>query len=153
MTLEEIRKVLREKFPQKEFTGSEKTADALYIDAENLLDVARFLKDDSRLLFDSFLFVTATDFLSHLELVYFLFSYTNRHRIALKVKLPRQDPQIESLASLWPAASWHERETYDLFGIIFLNHPDLSRILTPEGWEGYPLRKDFVHENLIRRPD
>jgi NADH-quinone oxidoreductase subunit C len=60
---------------------------------------------------------------------------------------------VESLYSLYPGASWHEREAFDLFGVNFLHHPDLRRILMPDDWEGYPMRRDYVHENLIRRPE
>jgi NADH-quinone oxidoreductase subunit C len=71
----------------------------------------------------------------------------------LKTRVPREDARIESVTSLWPGAEWHEREVYDLFGIVFEGHPDLRRILLPDDWEGHPLRKDYRDDRLIRRPD
>jgi len=77
-------------------------------------------------------------------LVYNLFSMKHRHKIALRVDLPRDNPRVPSVESVWRTADWHEREAYDLFGIHFEGHPDLRRILCPDDWEGYPLRKDYV---------
>ena len=86
----------------------------------------------------------------HLEVVYHLYSYDQKHALAVKVKLPRwkdgqegQIPEVESVAALWAIADWHEREAYDLVGIRFLNHPNMRRILCPEDWVGHPLRKDY----------
>jgi NADH-quinone oxidoreductase subunit C len=77
------------------------------------------------------------------EVNYHLFSTTKHHRLRLKVLLNEDDPHVESVAGVWRTANWHERETYDLFGIIFDNHPDLRRILLPDDWQGHALRKDF----------
>jgi NADH-quinone oxidoreductase subunit C len=66
-----------------------------------------------------------------------------RHRIRLKVRVPGDDPRIDSVSSVWNTANWHERETYDLMGVRFDGHPDLRRILLPEDWEGHPLRKEY----------
>ena len=76
--------------------------------------------------------------------VYNLHSLTLRHRVTLKVVMPRDGAHVRSVANLWAAANWHEREAYDLFGIVFDGHPDLRRILLPDDWEGHPLRKDYV---------
>ncbi len=73
-----------------------------------------------------------------------LFSYAQRATLALRTRLPRAEPRVPSLVSVWPAAGWHEREQYDLLGVIFEEHPDLRRILMPDDWEGHPLRKDYV---------
>ena len=75
-------------------------------------------------------------------MVYHLFSFANRHRLCLKVGVTEGDPSLPSLTSLWPTANWQEREAYDLMGIIFSGHPSLNRILMPDDWEGFPLRKD-----------
>jgi NADH-quinone oxidoreductase subunit C len=77
------------------------------------------------------------------EVNYHLFSTSKYHRIRLKVLLNDEDTHVESVTGVWRTANWHERETYDLFGIIFDGHPDLRRILLPEDWQGYALRKDF----------
>jgi len=77
------------------------------------------------------------------ELVYHLHSVDRNERIRLKCRVRGEDPVIESVTSVWRSANWYEREVFDLFGIRFLNHPDLRRILMPDNWEGYPLRKDY----------
>ncbi len=76
------------------------------------------------------------------EVVYHLHSIERNQRLRLKCRLPGADPVIESVTSVWRAANWYERETFDLFGVRFLNHPNLTRIMMPENWEGHPLRKD-----------
>jgi NADH-quinone oxidoreductase subunit C len=77
------------------------------------------------------------------EVVYHLHSIDRKQRLRLKCRLPGIDPVIESVTSVWRSANWYERETFDLFGIKFLSHPDLRRIMLPDDWEGYPLRKDY----------
>ena len=77
------------------------------------------------------------------EVNYHLFSTTLHHRLRLKVLLNDDDPHVESVTSVWRTANWHERETFDMFGVVFDNHPDLRRILLPDEWEGHALRKDF----------
>jgi NADH-quinone oxidoreductase subunit C len=78
-----------------------------------------------------------------MEVVYHLFSMKLRHKCVLKVELPRENPSVPTLENVWAIANWHEREAYDLFGIRFEGHSDLRRILCPDDWEGYPLRKDY----------
>jgi NADH-quinone oxidoreductase subunit C len=78
------------------------------------------------------------------EVIYQLYSIENRTLFRLKAQVPESDPSIDSITSLWTGANWLERETYDFFGIVFNNHPNLKRILTPEDWEGYPLRKEYA---------
>ena len=77
------------------------------------------------------------------EVIYHLFSTTKHHRVRLKVLLNEDDPLVPSVTSIWRTANWHERETFDLFGVVFDNHPDLRRILLPDDWQGHALRKDF----------
>jgi len=77
------------------------------------------------------------------EVVYHLHSIERNQRLRLRCRLSGADPVIESVTSVWRSANWYERETFDLFGIRFINHPDLRRILMPEGWDGHPLRKDY----------
>jgi NADH-quinone oxidoreductase subunit C len=77
------------------------------------------------------------------EVVYHLHSIERNQRLRLKCRLPGVDPVIESVTSVWRSANWYERETFDLFGIRFINHPDLRRIMMPDNWEGHPLRKDY----------
>lgn len=107
-------------------------------------EIMWFLRDDPDLRFDFLQLITGIDYPVNFTVVYHLYSYAMRHAIAVKAELPRDNPTIRSVAELWPAADWHERETFDLMGIIFEGHPNLRRILLPEDWEGHPLRKDYV---------
>jgi NADH-quinone oxidoreductase subunit C len=85
-----------------------------------------------------------------LEVVYNLYSIPFNHHLMLKVILPRENPVIDSVAEIWGTANWHERETAEMFGINFNDHPDLRRLLLPADWEGNPLRKDYQHQELYR---
>ena len=80
-----------------------------------------------------------------LSVYYHLESTKYRHKLVLRVSAPRENPEVESVSLVWHSADWHEREAFDLLGIKFLNHPDLRRILMPDDWEGYPLRKDYAN--------
>jgi NADH-quinone oxidoreductase subunit C len=80
------------------------------------------------------------------EVVYLLHSVSRNERIKLKVALPGEGPEVESVCGVYAGANWYEREAYDLFGVVFRNHPDLRRIMMPDNWKGHPLRRDFpVH--------
>lgn len=85
-----------------------------------------------------------------MEVIYHLYSIPFSYSLALKVILPRESPEVESVVSIWKSANWLEREVYDMFGIGFKNHPDLRRILMPADWKGYPLRKDYKQEEYYR---
>jgi len=109
-------------------------------------DVCRFLKEDPALAFDCLSNMSGVDYLKDgkIQVVLHLYSYVHRHRIVIKVNVPRANPVMPSIESVWKAANWHEREIYDLLGVVFTDHPDLRRLLMPEDWVGHPLRKDFV---------
>jgi NADH-quinone oxidoreductase subunit C len=135
----------------------------IVVEAADLIEVCRFLRDDGRLKFEILNCISGIDYLEldpkkvakagfepHVEVVYHLQSFTHRHRFTIKVTLPRWKndkpgdiPEVPSVTSIWPAADWHEREVYDLSGIRFNGHPDLRRILLSEDWIGHPLRKDY----------
>ncbi|MBI2419349.1 MAG: NADH-quinone oxidoreductase subunit C [Ignavibacteriales bacterium] len=86
-----------------------------------------------------------------LSLIYHLESTTHKHRLVLRVTLPKEKPEVESVSQLWQHADWEEREAYDMIGIVFLNHPDLRRILMPYDWDaGYPLRKDYKNPEFYQ---
>jgi len=111
-----------------------------------ILEVCRFLRDEPDLQFDVLSNETGVDYKAKgiIEVVYHLYSYPHRHALVLKVDAPRDNPVVPSVETVWKAANWLEREIYDLLGVTFEGHSDLRRLLMPEDWIGYPLRKDFV---------
>ncbi|MGH8103334.1 MAG: NADH-quinone oxidoreductase subunit C [bacterium] len=115
--------------------------------------VSKKLKEDPDLTFDYLRNLTAVDWITHFEMVYNLYSFNHNYQAVIKSKVSKEFPVIASAANVWHAADWHEREVYDLFGIEFIGHPDLRRILLPEDWEGHPLRKDYpIQGPLKERP-
>ena len=114
-------------------------------------EVAFFLRSQPTLLFDYLFCLTCVDWRTHLTMVYHLTSTTFRHTLVLKVKLDRNAPEIETVADIWKTAEFHEREVFELFGVKFNNHPDLRKLILPDDWEGYPLRKDYEDAvNMIK---
>lgn len=121
----------------------------VWVQAGGLRRVAEFLRDEAGLGFNYLSDVTAVDHYPNeprFETVYHLYSLENNQRVRLKVRLPGDDPRVDSMVPVWPAANAFEREVFDLFGVYFEGHPYLVRILMPEDWEGYPLRKDYPTE-------
>lgn len=109
----------------------------------HLLEVARALKEEAGFKFEFLSDLTGIDCGSgNFEVVYHLLSLLHKQRLRLKVKTD-EGPKLPSVVSIWPTANWHERESYDLLGIVFEGHPDLKRIITPDGFTGHPLRKDY----------
>ena len=101
--------------------------------------------------FDYLFCLTCVDWKTHLTMVYHFSSTIHRHNIVLKAKLDRSNPDIETLSDIWRTAEMLEREVYDLFGVKFLHHPDLRRLIMPDDWEGWPLRKDYEDPiNMIK---
>jgi NADH-quinone oxidoreductase subunit C len=131
------------------------------VSAEALAEIARFLRDDADLRFDQLNCISGVDYLQtdpkkkadyapHLELLYHLTSLVHKHRIVLRLVLPRwkddvpgELPEVPTVSQVWRTADWHEREVFDLIGVRFVGHRDLRRILCPEDWKGHPLRKDY----------
>jgi NADH-quinone oxidoreductase subunit C len=147
----QIAKMIEEKFADQVLGTSTFSGQvSISLKRDMIKDVCLFLRDEPTLKMDHLADLTAVDFSRYpgddglrFEVVYNMISVSYRHRIRLKVRLPEEDPHIESVSSVWNTANWHERETYDLMGILFDNHPDLRRILLPEDWEGHPLRKEY----------
>ena len=119
-------------------------------DASKILDICRFMHDDERLKMDHLELLAGVDFKDRMEVVYVLNSLEYNHRYTLKCRLPRENPTIRTVESVWKVANWHEREAYDMFGIVFEGHSDLRRILCPDDWEGFPLRKDYKFPKTYR---
>jgi NADH-quinone oxidoreductase subunit C len=118
----------------------------IHIDATDWREIAQFILLDPEFKLDWLANLSGVDYAADEKMccVYDLWSFDHRHSFAIKVYCPRANPSIPSVADLWPAADWHEREAYDMFGIDFPGHPDLRRILCADDWEGFPLRKDYV---------
>lgn len=119
----------------------------IIVPREHIVDVCSFLKTAANLEFNFLSDVCGFDRgpeeEPRFEVNYHLFSTTRSHRVRLKIILNEDDMHVPSVTGVWRTANWHERETYDLFGVIFDNHPDLRRILLPDDWQGHALRKDF----------
>lgn len=119
----------------------------LMVAPDRVIELCRYLKDQEK--FVRLSAITAVDWHPaepRFEVVYHLHSVELNKRLRLKARLSGQHPEIDSATAVWAGANWYEREVYDMFGIVFRNHPNLVRILNPVDWEGYPLRKDYpVH--------
>jgi len=118
----------------------------IYASRDDVPEVARALRDRPDLQFALLAELTAVDFHPReprFELVYLLVSLEHRRRLRLKVRLQGDDARVRTVVGVWPAANWLEREVWDLFGIVFEGHPDPRRLLMPEDWDGFPLRKDY----------
>lgn len=118
----------------------------LMVKKEYVADVARFLKENKELEFDFLSDLCGVDRIATddvFEVVYHFYSIQKNHRVRIKALVPAIEPSIPTVTDVWKTANWHERETYDMFGIMFVGHPDLRKILTPDDFEGHPLRKDY----------
>ena len=124
----------------------------LNVDPKDWLSFATSLRNHPELNFDYLFCLTCVDWKTHLTMVYHVESTKYRHTIVVKSKLDRNHPEIETVSHIWRTAEFHEREVYELFGVNFLNHPDLRLLILPDGWEGrFPLRKDFEDPvNMIK---
>jgi NADH-quinone oxidoreductase subunit C len=123
----------------------------IMVPGEHLRRAAEFLRAEPGLEFDFLSDISAVDRFPiepRFELNYHLVSLPNRHTVRLRVNVSGSRPLIDTVSAVWPTANWHEREIFDLFGVRFEGHPDLHRILMPEDWEGYPLRKDYPVEGF-----
>ena len=109
------------------------------------------LRSDPDLIMDYLFCLTCVDWKIHFTMVYHFSSTRYRHNIVVKAKIDRTNPEIETVSDIWRTAEMLEREVYDLFGVKFLHHPDLRRLIMPDDWEGWPLRKDFEDPiNMVR---
>jgi NADH-quinone oxidoreductase subunit C len=142
MNVEEILGMLRTKVPAVEVDLD--GPGVVVVPPAFIRDVCRFLKENPALDFKSLMSLTVVDLKERFTVVYHLSSMAKGHKIALKVFLPRDQAKIDTVSNVWKTANWHEREAYDLFGVVFEGHPDLRRILLPDEWVGHPLRKDYV---------
>jgi NADH-quinone oxidoreductase subunit C len=166
MTAAEIIAAVEARFGEKIKAKNVQAIDPfIVVDASDLVDVCWFLQEDPGLSFDLLHCISGVDYLEpdpkkaakagfepHTEVVYHFQSFRHRHRIVVKVNLPRWKdnvsgklPEVPSLTNQYASANWHEREVYDLSGVHFVGHPELTRILLSEDWVGHPLRKDYEY--------
>lgn len=116
---------------------------ATVVPVEHLHAVCRYLRDDPELAFDYPVDILSVDYIDSFEVIYQLRSFTHHHDVNVKCRVDREDAQVPSVVDIWRGADFQEREIYDLMGIVFSGHPNLTRILLWDEFEGYPLRKDF----------
>jgi len=142
LSVGEVAQQITERFPDVIVEADDTS---IVANSESLLVVATFLKDTPGLDFDYLSAITAVDYYDYFELVYQLISITHNHSLVVKTRCyDRENPAVPSIVSLWQAANFQEREIYDLMGIRFDGHPNLKRIVLWEGFEGHPLRKDYL---------
>jgi NADH-quinone oxidoreductase subunit C len=111
---------------------------------DRMTDIAFFLREEPSLQFDYMMCLSGVDYNDgRLGIVYHLFSMVHRHKIVLKAFCTKENPHVRTVSSVWGTANWHEREVFDMYGIVIDDHPDLRRLLMPDDWDGHPLRKDY----------
>jgi NADH-quinone oxidoreductase subunit C len=156
MTLEELKNKIEADFksdaqsiavsPQKEII--------VIVNPESYLSLCKQLRDKSEYHFDHLSCLTAVDYPKEnkITVVSHLWSYKNRFQVTIKLDVDRGNPKAPTLEGVWKSANWFEREVYDLYGVIFEGHSDLRRIMMPEDYKKYPLRKDFTDDGFIVKP-
>jgi NADH:ubiquinone oxidoreductase subunit C len=151
MTKEELKTSISELVPSFTFDESGEWLN-VNVNPGEWLSFANQLRHEPGFNFDYLFCLTCVDFKTHLTMVYHFTSTTHRHTIVVKSKLDRDKPEIETVSHIWRTAEFHEREAYELFGVKFLNHPDLRLLILPDGWEGRnPMRKDYEDPiNIIK---
>lgn len=140
-TVEEIAQILPAKFSAVKVVKTEERRVYATLPRENLFEVCTYIHDN--LTFEHCSTVIGVDYIDHLATVYHLTNYYNGVMIELAVDIPADDMHVDSITPIWEGANWHERETWELFGIVFDNHPKLERLLTPETYEFFPFRKSY----------
>lgn len=150
MTNDELKIKIAELIPSATFEEGGEWIHVVVAPAE-WKSVAQQLRSTAGLDFDYLFCVTCVDWKTHLTMVYHLSSTIHRHAIVVKSKLDRANPEIETVCDIWRTAEFHEREQFELFGVKFLHHPDLRKLILTDDFEGFPLRKDFEDPvNMIK---
>jgi NADH-quinone oxidoreductase subunit C len=149
-----IIELLQSRFPE-EITSVDEVSSPICVTIKTaaLVNICDFLHTDSACYFAHLACITGVDNgpeANSIEVVYNLYSIPFDRSLMIKVLLDREKPSVSTLTSIWKGANWLERETFDLFGVHFEGHPDLRRILLPDDWEGFPLRKDYKHQEYYR---
>ena len=151
MTAEALKEKLSGLLPNLQFPEIASKILNVSCNRDDLLSVARALKENEELKFDFLFSLTALDWPENLEVIYHLRSSEYHHELVLRLRTEgRENPEVPTVCFIWPTAEFHEREVYDLFGVRFKDHPDLRRIFLEDDWVGYPLRKDYTDDiNII----
>ena len=150
MTREELQARLPEIAPGATFEEGGEWLN-MNVDSLSWKELSHALKNTPWFEFNYLFCLTCVDWKTHLTMVYHMTSTEHRIPLVVKIKLDRTKPEIESVARIWRTAEFHEREVFELFGVNFLNHPDLRKLILPDDWEGYPLRKDYEDPiNMIK---
>lgn len=166
---QEIFEIIKNEFPNYglEFNEEKPVAPIILVPPMKIYEIADFCRTNEELLFDSLMCLSGVDDANGekvkdedeteiieggtLSVYYHLHSTKLKHKATLVVSAPRENPEVESVENVWKTANWHEREAYDMFGIKFLHHPHLTRILMPYDWDaGYPLRKDYKNPEFYQ---
>lgn len=151
---EEIIEYLTDRFPETQFEAlqSDVGPKRIKVPASAIKEVAKVLRDDDQLQFNTLMCLSGLHYPveEQMGVAYHLHSTHLGHSLALNIRVPEENPELPSVEQIWKTANWHEREAYDMFGIIFTGHPDLRRILCPNDWEGHPLRKDYEQQVTYR---
>ncbi len=164
MDINQIYSRLEKKFTKAIIAFEEVKVDSyIEVSSDKIFEICKFLHEDSELLFDSLVCVSGVHYLpTHkratgvvvespiFEVVYHFFSYSHKHKLTVKLVLPADLPRVQSVEKIWKGAQWLERETFDMFGIEFIGNSDLRRILCPDDWEGWPLKKDYVTQEMYK---
>jgi NADH-quinone oxidoreductase subunit C len=153
LPFEELYTIIKSAAGSEVIADDQATPKAVRIQSEDLVSVCLELFQNPAVYFDMLSCITGIDNgpeAGTMEIAYNLYSIPFNHHLMLKVKLPREKPEIPSISHIWKTADWHEREIFDMYGILFKNHPDLRRILMPADWDGHPLRKDYRHQEYYR---
>ncbi len=155
MTKEELIAYIQENFSGKvELIENDMTEPYFQVQPKDIVSFSTFIHDDTKLMLNFLMSLSAVDTKEHFEIVYNICSYRMKHRIFYKTVLPYDKAEVETVKEVWPAADWYEREAWELFGVNFKGHPNLKRFLLPDDWdEGHPLRKDWVGKNVIPFPE
>ena len=149
MTAEETIEILQEALDIEIRLKEHSTPETLVVPVAHIKSVCRLLHEDERFYFDMLSCVTAVDNgvdAQTIDLVYHLYSVPFDVQLAIQTTVERQEPKVDTVSDIWRTANWHEREAFDLVGVVFEGHPDLRRILLPNDWEGHPLRKDYKEQ-------
>jgi len=150
MQKDELKIKLSELLPSAAFEEGAEWPTIL-IDPRVWTDLARHIRSGIRLDFDYLFCLTAVDWKTHFTVVYHLTSTVHRHTLVVKIRLDRERPEVPTVSDIWRTAEFHEREAYDLMGIVFTEHPDLRRLFMTDEWIGWPLRKDYEDPvNMIK---